>query len=77
MLLANREEETDLWANAGHAAFEIAKLCAGAAVAGELLKEIAGNPDLDILAHELRCGPVDMEIDAVLVLQVRVDEVVR
>src|SRR3981189_1721490 len=49
----------------------------GAAVAGELLKEIAGNTDLDILTHELRCGPVDVKVDAVLVLQVRVDEVVR
>jgi hypothetical protein len=74
---ANREEEPDLWANAGHTSLKIAELCAGAAVAGELLKEIAGKPDLDILAHELRCGPVDMKVDAVLVLQVWVDEVVR
>src|ERR1700716_656381 len=47
------------------------------AVAGELLKEIAGKPDLHILADELRCAPVDMEVDAVLVLQVRIGEAVR
>ena len=51
--------------------FEIAELCAGAAIPGELLKEISGN------AQELRCSPVDMEVDAILVLQVVVDEVVR
>ena len=54
-----------------------AELRAGAAVTCELLKEISGKSDLHILAHELRCAPVDMKVDAVLVLQVRVDEVVR
>src|ERR1700682_2600451 len=57
MLLAKGKQEADLGANAGHTAFEIAELCTGAAVAGKLLKEIAGDPDLDILTHELRCGP--------------------
>ena len=77
MLLPKREQKSDLRTNTGHTTFEIAELCAGAAIPGELLKEISGNADLDILAHELRCGPVDMEVDAVLVLQVVVDEVVR
>ena len=76
MLLTDREEETDLWANAGHTTLEIAELRAGAAVAGELLKEIAGKPDLDVLAHELRGCPVDVKVDAVLVLQGVVHEVV-
>jgi hypothetical protein len=71
MRVADREQETDLWADAGHTSLKIAELCAGAAVAGELLKEIAGKPDMHVLAHELRCGPVDMKV------QVRVDEVVR
>jgi hypothetical protein len=57
MRFAHREEEPDLWTNAGHTSLKIAELCAGAAVAGELLKEIAGNPDLHILAHELAMPP--------------------
>jgi hypothetical protein len=57
MLFANREKEPDLWPDAGHTSLEIAELCAGAAVAGELLKEIPGKPDLHILAHELRILP--------------------
>ena len=61
MLFADREKKPDLRADAGHASLEITELCPGTAVAGELLKEIAGKPDLDILAHELRCGPVDMK----------------
>src|SRR5260221_1476464 len=77
MLLPKREQKSDLRTNTGHTTFEIAELCAGAAIPGELLKEISGNADLDILAHELRCGQVDMQVDSVLVLQVVVDEVVR
>jgi hypothetical protein len=39
MRFAKREEEPDLWTDAGYPPLEIAKRCAGAAVAGELLKK--------------------------------------
>jgi hypothetical protein len=50
MLLPKREQKSDLRTNTGHMTFEIAELCAGAAIPGELLKEISGNADLLDLA---------------------------
>ena len=57
-------------------AAEAAELGAGAAVVGDLLEEIAGDAEMDGLADEVRGGPVDMEVDAVLVLQCAVHEIV-
>src|SRR4051812_29273669 len=76
MLLANWEKKPDLRPDTDGASLEVAELCARAGVASELLKEIAGEPHMHIFAYELRCAPIDMKVDAVLVLQVRVDEIV-
>src|SRR5262245_49978209 len=72
-----REHEPDLRSKTKHASFEVAKPCTSAAVASDLLEVIADQSDVEILAHELRCAPIDMEVDAVLILEVRIDEIVR
>ncbi len=77
MLLADRKDEADLRTDAEHPALELAEPRSGAVVAGELLEQIARHADLHVLAEELRRAPVDVKIDAVLVVGVRIDEVVR
>jgi hypothetical protein len=66
----------DLRANPEHARLERAEPCAGAAVAGELLIGVADEADKELLAEELRRAPVEMGVDAVLVIGIRIDEVV-
>src|SRR5690349_9495614 len=48
----SREEEADLRAEAGRVTLEIAKLRAGARVAGDLLIDVAGEADMNGLADE-------------------------
>jgi hypothetical protein len=56
---ADGKYKPDLRTDADRLPFERSKLGAGAAVAGELLEEIAGDPDLDALADDLRRNPIE------------------
>lgn len=55
---------------------EAADTMTGAAVAADLLVNIADEPDLNLLGRKLRSTPVKVHVDAVLVLGGRVDEIV-
>jgi hypothetical protein len=55
---------------------ETAQRGAGAGIIGDLLEEVADYADLDGLGQKLRRGPVEVEVDAVLVLKVRVRQAV-
>ena len=70
--LPGRKEEADLRADADRGALVVAELRAEAAVAGDLLIDIAGQPEVNALADELRRRPVEIEVDAILVLQRRI-----
>ena len=48
----------------------------GAAVGRELLVEVADEADLHGLGHELRRPPVEMPVDAILIVGARIDEIV-
>ena len=70
LLVAGRKQIADLRADTGDLRFEIAEDCAFAAVAGKLPEEIAGEADLELGGQELRRAPVDVAVDAVLIVGV-------
>src|SRR4029453_393014 len=55
---------------------EAANTIAGAAVAADLLVDIAHEANHDLLRQELRCTPVEVHVDAVLILRRSVLEIV-
>ena len=50
--------------------FEAADAVTGAVVAGKLLVGVADEADLPLLGEELRRAPIEVHVDAVLVLRV-------
>src|SRR5262249_45725525 len=75
-LVSDREEVADLRPDADHPRLEAADTIARAAVAADLLIEVAHEADLPLLAQELRHAPVEVHVDAILVLSGGVYEVV-
>src|SRR5262245_26119875 len=73
--VADRKQESELRTDAEHARLEVAER-ARSAVAGELLIRIADQADMDLLGDKLRKAPVDMGIDAVLIVDFDVLEIV-
>src|SRR5262249_45988971 len=71
-----RDDETDLRTDSNGAGLEWPQLRPRPAIARELLKEITDQSNMDVLAYELRCAPVEVEVDAVLVLQIGVHKAV-
>ncbi len=76
LLVAGRKDETDLRTDADDARLEIAEYGAGAAVAGDLLIDIADQPEMHLLGDEVRQSRVEVGVNAVLVLQVGILEIV-
>jgi hypothetical protein len=66
-----------LWADREYAGFEIAESSAGAAICGQLLISIADQPDVHLLGNELGDSPIEVAINPVLIIETRIDEVVR
>lgn len=73
---SNWNDETDLRANSDDARLEGADPVAGAAVGTDLLKEITDRPDEYLFGQELRSPPIQVPIDAVLVVRAWIDEVI-
>jgi hypothetical protein len=73
---ADGNDEADLRPNSHHARFETADPIACSAVATDPVVDIADEPDLKLLGQELRRAPVEMHVDAVLVLGGTIDHVV-
>src|SRR5262249_603760 len=70
--VANRKDVADLRADAGDARTEAVKTCGHAEVVGHLLKVVSNQAKLELLLEEMRRTPVEVKIDAVLILGVGV-----
>src|SRR5262249_59130247 len=68
--------EPELRANADYPRPEAADAIAGTAVATDLLVDIAHQSGLQLLGQELRRAPIEMHVDAVLILRRLVGEIV-
>lgn len=75
-LVRDRKEAVKLWADSGHARFKGTKRRAEAAVAGDLLEKVGDSADVELLRQEVRRARVEMEVEAVLVVGMRVLEIV-
>jgi hypothetical protein len=65
-----------LRAEAGNAGFEVAQDQQSTTVRGELLIGVTNDADEELFRQELRKCAIEMEVDAVLVLCVRILEIV-
>src|SRR5258706_4228400 len=66
--IAERDDVTDLRPDADYLRLEATYPIAGAAVATELIVDIADYADLNLLGQELRRAPIEVHVDAVLVI---------
>ena len=55
---------------------EAADVVAGAAVAADLFIDIADDANLNLLGQELRRAPIEVHVDAVLILRRLIGEIV-
>src|SRR6185436_14001417 len=74
--VADRKQKADLRANAGDTRAEAAERSRRAEIVGDLLEVIAGDTELKLLGEKVGGAPVDVEVDAVLVLGISVLEIV-
>src|SRR5262245_36110556 len=74
--VADRKDEAELRTSPEYLRLEAADAVAGTAVAADLPVDVAHRSDLELLGQELRRTPIEMHIDAVLVLGRPVLEVV-
>src|SRR5580704_16140553 len=73
--VANRKDEADLWTDSDHAGLEISKSVPASAVTGKLLVEITDSAYVNLFRQELRHSPVEVPVDAVLIIRVRILEI--
>src|SRR5439155_233579 len=71
-----KEVGCDSGSDANHLRLEAAHAVAGAAIAPDLFVDIADETDLELLGQELRRAPIEMHVDAVLILGRAVLEIV-
>src|SRR5258708_2635677 len=76
MEVPERKDERGGRRDPGHLALEAADATAGAAVASDLFIDIADETDLELLGQELRRTPIEVHVDAVLVLGRLIGEIV-
>src|SRR5690242_10003974 len=74
---AKREVVSELRAHADDLRLERAVSGASTAIGSQLVVEVAGGADINVLGQGIGCAPVQMAINAALVLRQRVHEVVR
>jgi hypothetical protein len=71
-----RKYITDLRTDADDTRHERADVVATATIPGELVVHVSHRADQQLLGEELRRAPVQMGIDAILIVGIRIDEVV-
>ena len=76
LLVSNREQITDLGANAENAGPESAEERGRAKIVGNLLISVSDQSGEHLLGQKVRRAPVKMEVDAILILRGRVLEIV-
>jgi hypothetical protein len=69
-------DESELRPGAHHLRLEAAHAIAGAAVAPEFCVHVADDAGLELLSQELGRGPIEMHVDAVLILRRLIGEIV-
>jgi hypothetical protein len=72
----DREDESELRANAENLGLKATQPIAGAAVASDLFIGIPYQPHLKLFGQELRRAPIEVQVDAVLILGRRVEQIV-
>jgi hypothetical protein len=72
----HRKEKRHLRADSNHSCLKRTKRREAAAVGGKLVVEIAYHPKRKLLRQELRRPPVEVPIDAILIICARIDETV-
>src|SRR5262249_51608068 len=70
------KEKPDLRPDSGNARFEFTEPGAGAAVGRQLVVDIADGAEVEFVGEIRRNRPIQVRVDAALVLGVRIDEVV-
>ena len=70
--IADRKQISDLRANANHARLEAPDTVAGTAVARQLIVKVTDGADKNLLRQILRSSPVDVKVDAVLIIRTRI-----
>src|SRR5262245_7955026 len=70
------KDVANLRSNTTDTCLKAAEAVAGASVTGNLLIPVTRQAELELLGQELRCSPVNVHVDAVLILGVRVLEIV-
>ena len=69
LLVANREQIAELRAKAENARFESVEERCCANIVSDLLVGISDHADKELFGQKVRCTPVKMEVDAILVLR--------
>ena len=73
LVITDWEYVAELRANADDARQEGAHVVAAATVTRELIVDIAHRADEQLLCEKLRCTPIEVEVEAVLILGIGVD----
>lgn len=77
MALLTGKNPPTWWPDGVRTRLEVAEYGARSAVAGELLVEVADDARVKRFREELRYGPVDVGVDPVAIVGIRILEVVR
>src|SRR5215471_5087047 len=75
-LIAQGNDVSELRPRAHHRRLEAAHLVAGAGVATDLLVDVADGTDKNVFLYEFRRAPIEMHVDAVLILGRLIAEIV-
>jgi hypothetical protein len=70
---SERKDVSDLRADADDAGFEGAHPIAASTVARELVVDITHGADQQLLGEKLRGAPVEVKVEAVLIIGIRID----
>ena len=74
--LAKGEDVAKLRPDAEHLRLETADVVARAAVAADFSIGVAYQTHLNLFGQELRCTPIEVQVDAVLILCCIIDEII-
>jgi hypothetical protein len=74
--LAERDDVAKLRSDAEHLRLEASDAVAGAAVAADFLLRVAYQANLNLLGQELRRAPIEVQVDATLILCCGIDEII-
>src|ERR1700722_1926958 len=74
--LAEREDVAKLRPDTEHLRLEATDVIACAAVAADVLVGVAYQTHLNLLGQELRCAPIEVQVDATLILCCGIDEII-